>query len=147
MIEVKIKKLDPSAVIPRYAKPGDAGMDLTGIDRKFVDTGKYGYIEYDTGLAMAIPDGYVGLIFPRSSISETGLILANCVGVVDSKYRGSIKCRFKYIPDTELYMPGDRVAQIIILPYPEVQFLETQELDETERGEGGFGSTNNKENV
>lgn len=139
---VNIKKLDEKAIIPSYAKEGDAGMDLTAVSRKFVDEKKFGYVEYDTGLAFAIPDGYVGFIFPRSSISDTGLILANAVGVVDSKYRGSVKCRFKYIPDTALYGEGERCAQIIIIPIPHVTLVEVGELDKTERGEGGFGSTN-----
>lgn len=141
MIEVGVKKLNEKATIPKYAKEGDAGMDLTAVERKFVDEKKYGYIEYDTGLAFEIPDGYVGLIFPRSSVSETGLILANAVGVVDSKYRGSVKCRFKYIPDCELYSVGERVAQMIIMPYPIVKIIEKEQLSETDRGDGGFGST------
>lgn len=141
-MEVGVKKLDKNAVIPQYAKEGDAGLDLTAVSRKFVDEGKYGYIEYDTGLAFEIPEGYVGLLFPRSSVSETGLILANCVGVVDSKYRGSVKCRFKYIPNSNLYNVGERIAQIIILPYPYIKLVEKEQLSETDRGDGGFGSTN-----
>lgn len=142
-MNVKIKKLHPNAVIPSYSKPGDAGLDLTAVGVATVDEGNYGYIEYETGLSMEIPDGYVGLIFPRSSISNTGLILSNSVGVVDSQYRGSIKARFKAVPRTKTYEVGDRVAQIIILPYPQVNFVESDTLTETERGEGGHGSTGN----
>ena len=91
-MEVKIKKLCDSAVIPSYAKPGDAGMDLVATSRIF---DKYGNVEYGTGLAMEIPEGYVGLLFPRSSISKQDLSLANAVGVIDSGYRGEIKFKFK----------------------------------------------------
>lgn len=145
-----LKKLHPDAKIPTYAKPGDAGMDLTAISKNV----ECGFVEYGTGLAIEIPIGYVGLIFPRSSIYKTNLRLSNSVGVIDSGFRGEIK--FKFYADTffaprinvymvdgegEEYQIGDRIGQIIILPYPEVEFEETDELTETERGEGGFGST------
>jgi dUTP pyrophosphatase len=140
-MKVRIKKLHETAVIPKYSKEGDAGLDLTAIDVKTIDNKDHGYIEYNTGLAIEIPEGHVGLIFPRSSISNTGLILANAVGVVDSNYRGPIKCRFKAIPGTIIYSVGDRIAQLIILPIPNIEFEEVKDLPETERGEGGFGST------
>jgi len=139
---VKIKKLDPTAVTPAYAKAGDAAVDLTAISLSKVDKDEFGYLEYGTGLAIEIPEGYVGLIFPRSSISNSGLILTNSVGVIDSGYRGEIKFRFKHIPDTSFYKVGDRIGQLIIMPYPQIEFEEVQELSSTERGEGGFGSTN-----
>lgn len=140
-MKVKIKKLSPSAVIPRYAKIGDAGMDLTAISRSEV-VGNI--ITYGTGLSIEIPEGYVGLIFPRSSIYKQDMYLTNCVGVIDSGYRGEIM--FKYaITEVEqfanLYNVGDRVGQIIILPYPQIEFEEAEELSSTERGEGGYGST------
>lgn len=141
-MRIKIKKLHEDAKIPKYAHSTDAGLDLTAISLEVVDHGEYGYYEYNTGLSMEIPEGYVGLIFPRSSISNTGMILANSVGVVDSAYRGPVKCRFKYIKGTKSYDPGDRVAQLIIMPYPKVEFEEVEEVSTTERGEGGFGSTN-----
>ena len=140
-IEVKVKKLVPEAVIPQYAAPGDAGMDLTAVSHKAVDENAYGYIEYGTGLAVEIPAGYYGMLVPRSSISKTGLILANPPGIIDSGYRGEIKVRFKYIPKTLIYDVGDRVAQLIIMKYPEVSFTEVTELSDTVRGAGGFGST------
>ena len=143
MLTVKIKKLHPNAVIPTYSKPGDAGLDLTAVSVNTVDEGDYGYIEYETGLSIEVPEGHVALMFPRSSISNTGLILANAVGVIDSGYRGAIKARFKAVPRTKIYEVGDRVAQLIILPYPQVNFVESDELSETERGEGGYGSTGN----
>ena len=146
-MKVKIKKLHENAVIPIYAKPGDAGLDLTAISHSVVDEGGFGYVEYQTGLAIEVPDGYVALMFPRSSVSNTGLILANSVGVIDSGYRGEIKCRFKAIPNCKYYENGDRIAQLIIIPYPQIEFEEAEELSETERGEGGYGSTNKKEEV
>ena len=172
-MEVKIKKLCDSAVIPSYAKPGDAGMDLVATSRIF---DKYGNVEYGTGLAMEIPEGYVGLIFARSSIFKQDLSLANAVGVIDSGYRGEIKFKFKptlaYMTfgvatnskgidedsdsfdfvgiagdikkdsiETSIYEIGDRIGQIIILPYPTISFLEVDELSSTERADGGFGHT------
>jgi len=140
--KVKIKKLHPDAVIPQYAKRGDAGMDLVATEV----TDGYGFsVTYGTGLAMEIPEGFVGLVFPRSSIRKYDLSLTNCVGVIDSGYRGEIQATFRKeagIP-SKRYEVGDKIAQMIILPYPSIQFIETDELSDTERGEGGFGSTGN----
>ncbi|HEX8586136.1 MAG TPA: dUTP diphosphatase [Allosphingosinicella sp.] len=141
MLKVKFKKLDEKAVTPSYALQGDAGMDLTATTKKVVDTGSYGYTEFGTGLAMEIPEGYVGLLFPRSSVSKTGHILANSIGVVDSNYRGEVMLRFKTVPHSVEYQVGERVAQIVILPVPQMEFEEVDELDNTDRGNGGFGST------
>ena len=151
MLEVKIKKLHKDAVTPKYETVGSAGMDLTAVSKEY---DKYGNICYDTGLAFEIPENHVGLIFPRSSLSKKDLSLANHVGVIDADYRGSISFKFKptlrkstwsggvYEVDTVCeYDIGDRVAQIVILPYPKVSFVEVEELSETERGDGGFGST------
>lgn len=140
-MNIKIKKLHENAVIPSYAKDGDCGLDLTAINISTVDKGNYGYVEYDTGISVEIPEGYVGLVYPRSSISNSGLILTNSVGVIDQNYRGSIKCRFKAIPNTSIYSVGDRVAQLIIQPMVKVQFELVEELSETNRGDLGFGST------
>jgi len=140
---VNIKKTHPDAKIPTSAKPGDAGMDLTAVSMNKVDQNSFGYLEYDTGLAFEIPEGYVGLLFPRSSISNSGLILSNSVGVLDSGYRASVKFRFKHIPNTAFYQVGDRIGQIIIIPYPQIEFNVVEELSSTERSEGGFGSTGN----
>jgi dUTP pyrophosphatase len=139
MMKVKIKKLHPDAVIPKYAKLGDAGMDLVAISEEWNDTNTM--VTYDTGLSMEIPEGYVGLLFPRSSISKTDLILANSVGVIDSGYRGPIMFKFRYPEEGMVYDVGDRIGQIIIMPYPQVEFEEVEELSTSERGEGGFGST------
>ena len=143
-MNIQIKKLHENAIIPSYSKLGDAGLDLTAISVKTVDKSSYGYIEYDTGLAIEIPNGFVGLIYPRSSISNTGLFLANAVGVIDSNYRGPIKCRFKAIPNTVIYAVGDRVAQLIIQPIQQITFEEVSELSDTNRGDLGFGSSNNQ---
>lgn len=148
-MKVKIKKLVPEAVIPFYAKVGDAGMDLTatsGPESIDTDDGEgFWCLEYQTGLSIEIPTGYVGLIFPRSSISKKDLLLANSVGVIDSGYRGEIKCRFKitgeYEVEESFYKPGDKIAQLLILPYPTIELVEEDELSDSERGEGGFGHT------
>lgn len=142
-MDVKIKKLDPKAVIPSYAKPGDAGMDLTAISLTY-DEDHDSYI-YGTGLAIEIPQGYVGLIFPRSSNRKTEAYMTNHVGVIDSGYRGEIMITYKnrdsYDGTDEPYQVGERVAQLIIMPYPTINLVEVDELSETERGKGGHGST------
>ena len=138
---VKIKKLNDAAVIPTRGTEHSAGMDLTAVSKEVVDNGKHGYVNYGTGLAFAIPEGHVGLLFPRSSISKTGLILSNSCGIIDSDYRGEVTMRFKHIKDTDNYNIGDRIGQLIIVPYPQVTFEEVSELDETVRGAGGYGST------
>lgn len=145
-MKVKIKKLHPDAIIPTYANPGDAGMDLTATGIAFTPS----YIAYKTGLAFEIPEGYVGLLFPRSSNSKKQLLLTNSVGVLDSGYRGEVEFRFKVVGngvtpegDLDTYNVGDRIGQIIILPYPQVTFEEVEELTESERGEEGFGSSGN----
>lgn len=140
---VKIKKLNDAAVIPTRGTEHSAGMDLTAVSKEVVDNGKHGYVNYGTGLAFAIPEGHVGLLFPRSSISKTGLILSNSAGVIDSDYRGEVTMRFKHIKDTDDYNIGDRIGQLIIVPYPQVTFEEVSDLDETVRGTGGYGSTGN----
>jgi dUTP pyrophosphatase len=148
-LKVKIKKEHPDAVIPSYAKAGDAGLDLTAVTK---NKDSMGNIVYDTGLAFEIPKGYVGLLFPRSSNSKKQLLLTNHVGVIDSSYRGSVTLKFAEYDSssssrkwtTELpYNVGDRIGQLIILPYPQIQFEEAEQLSETERGTGGYGHTGN----
>lgn len=139
-MEVKIKKLTSAAVIPTYAKEGDAGMDLTCIETEWDET----ILVCKTGLAVEIPKGYVGLVFPRSSISKTCLMQSNSIGVIDSGYRGEIIVKFKVSGYGKLYAFGERVAQLIIVPFPTISFVEVDELSDSERGEGGFGSTNQK---
>jgi len=140
---VKLKKLSPDATIPTYAKDGDAGMDM--VATKIINE-NLGSITYGTDIAIEIPKGFVGLIFPRSSIRKTNLQLSNSVGVVDSGYRGEIQATFNKIQgidnvERDTYKVGDRICQLIIIPHPPVNFIEVEELNNTERGEGGFGST------
>jgi dUTP pyrophosphatase len=139
---VKIKKLNENAVIPKYAKDGDAGMDLVATS---IISETNTQITYGIGLALEIPDGFVGLVFPRSSIRKTRLQLSNSVGVIDSGYRGELQATFNKINNNSQsendYKIGDRIAQIMIIPYPKIIFREVEELSNTERGDGGFGST------
>jgi len=139
-MKINIKKINPNAVTPTYAKVGDAGMDLVAT-RIISDTTFQ--ITYGTDLAMEIPEGFVGLIFPRSSIRKYELLLTNSVGVIDSGYRGEIQATFKKENglDSLRYKVGDRICQIVIIPHPTIEFEEVNELNNTERGEGGFGST------
>lgn len=172
-MQVKIKKLNDKAVIPSYAKEGDAGMDITATSRVY---DKDGNIVYGTGLAFEIPKGYVGLLFPRSSNAKQDLILSNSVGVLDSGYRGEVLFKFKpasiiynkiagagnsedsdisysshnidspCLLDFRHYEIGDRIGQIVIIPHPEITFKEVDELSDSERGTGGYGSTGKKGN-
>jgi len=140
-MQIKVKRLHIDATIPAYSKPDDAGLDLTAIS---MSRDEHGNITYGTGLAIEIPQGYVGLIYPRSSNSKTDLYLTNHVGVIDSGYRGEIM--FKYRPingilNAKIYHVGDRVGQLIIMPYPQIELVESDELTDSERGDGGFGST------
>ena len=142
-MKVNIKKVHPDAVIPKYAKESDAGLDLVATS---IISETPSQITYGLGIALEIPEGFVGLVFPRSSIRKTRLQLSNSVGVIDSGYRGELQATFNKITTTienqkNDYKVGDRIAQIIILPYPQIQFEEADELSDTERGEGGFGST------
>ena len=139
-MKVGVKKLHPSAVIPKYAKPGDAGLDLTAVE---IINDEGFQVTYKTGLAFEIPLGYVGLIFPRSSVRNYQLDLSNCVGVIDSGYRGEVQFTFNKLAGipSKKYEVGDRVGQMIIMPYPEVSLVEMENLSSTERGEGGFGSS------
>jgi len=139
-MKVKIKKLHPNAVKPKYAKESDAGMDLVATQ---IISETPSQITYGTGLAIEIPDGMVGLVFPRSSIRNTGLTLSNSVGVIDAGYRGEILATFNKngVNPREFYNIGDRIVQIIIVPHPIIQIVEVDELSESSRGIGGFGST------
>ena len=103
---------------------------------------KYGNYVYLTGIALEIPAGFVGLLLPRSSVSKTSMALANSVGVIDSGYRGEIMLKYRQVGDKNpIYRAGDRVGQLMIIPYPKVEFIEADELSTTDRGSGGFGST------
>lgn len=134
-VVVKFRKSKPDAQVPVKATEGAAGWDL------FVQriSGSSCY----TGVHVEIPKGYVGLLFPRSSISKTKLWLANSVGVIDSDFRGEIRLEFyaKDWDEVDGYKKGDRCGQLVVIPQPEVFFVEVEQLSETSRGEGGFGST------
>jgi dUTP pyrophosphatase len=137
-MKIKFKKLNQRASIPSYANEGDAGMDLVATTITRLST----FFEYGTDLSMEIPKGYVGLLFPRSSISNTDHYLRNSVGVIDSGYRGEIKIRMS-IPELykKEYNIGDKIAQLVIIKLPWVDIEEVQELGNTDRGERGFGSS------
>lgn len=137
-VDLKIKKLNTNAVIPHYATDGAACFDLTATE--FASSGFT--ITYKTGLAFEIPQGYVGLLYPRSSVAKSRQILANSVGVIDSDYRGEVMFKFHLLGDSrDIYAVGDRVGQMMIMPIPSVTIIESTNLNNTERGEGGFGST------
>jgi dUTP pyrophosphatase len=141
-MKLKIKKLNNLVPTPKYAHNGDAGLDLVATNRLDTDL----YIEYGTGLCVEIPEGHVGLLFPRSSISKYHLSLANSVGVIDSGYRGEIRARFKRTSSTAhetLYNVGDKIVQLIIIPYPAIELEEVTDFTQTERDAGGFGSSGN----
>lgn len=149
-MEVKFKKLSDKATTPVYAYDGDAGLDLTAVsvNSEINECGQF-VIVYHTGLTLEIPKGYVGLIFPRSSIAKKSLTLTNCVAVIDSNYRGEILLKFKNTTGDSVpavYPIGAKIAQLVIMPYPIVNLIESDELSSTERGEGGFGSSDKETN-
>lgn len=137
---VKVKKLHPKAQIPAPATTGAAGFDLVATSREYdedLEVTKFG-----TGLAFEIPQGFAGLIFPRSSVCKTMHRMANAVGVIDSDYRGEVSAVFDSAgASMDDYVIGDRVAQLVIVPIPAVELIEAETLSETERGAGGYGST------
>lgn len=174
-MKVKFKKLTENAVTPKYSRAGDGALDMVCTSIEFTDQ----YIEYGTGIALEIPEGYVGLLFPRSSVSNLEIILANSVGFIDHNFRGEIKFRFKKIYHTgdemlhteqcelcegegnvrftdddcpacngfgeiemySCYEPGDRIGQLFITEREYVEMEEVEELSDTSRGSGGFGSS------
>lgn len=177
MMKIRVKKLDPEAVLPERAKEGDVGYDLIAIndgEMKYDDYGLLVYIQYKTGLAIDPPEGYYVEIFPRSSITKTGLILGNSIGLVDEGYRGELLLRFKFpntinnnfldgkdlegndliegmletlryryeqSPAKTRYKKGDKIGQLVIRKAIHMDFEEVEELSDTDRSDGGFGST------
>ena len=147
-MEIKFKKLNSNAVAPKLGSATAAGYDLTALSK---ETDSEGNIVYGCGLAFEIPKGYVGLVFPRSSSSKTSLIMANCVGVIDSDYRGEVTAKFRkvykenygiLVHDKEKeYNIGERIMQLVIVRLPQIEYKEVNELSETKRGDGGYGST------
>jgi dUTP pyrophosphatase len=158
MIKLKVKKLATDAKLPHYSRIGDAALDIYCSS---IDTTSEKYIEYGTSIAMEIPEGYLGLLFPRSSITNYDLSLKNSVGVIDENYRGEIKFRMatymspqktfdmfqslsvdgQYELKTETYNIGDRIGQLVIVPKVLVDVKEVEALSETNRNEGGYGSS------
>lgn len=143
-MDVKFKKLHEDAKIPSYAHDTDAGLDLTAVSftQEFDKSNKL-VLVYHTGLAVEIPEGYVGLIFMRSSVSNKSISLTNAVAVIDSGYRGELLLKYKITTDSlpTIYQPGEKIGQLIIIPYPKINPIEAEELSSSDRNEGGFGST------
>lgn len=142
---VKVKKLHPDAVIPKYAYGGDACFDLVAVSRTWNE--HYGFWEYGTGLAFEVPKGYKGSIVPRSSISKYDLVLCNSRGIIDEKYRGEISFRFKVVGnvpplEANIYNIGDRIGQMEFEKVNRVEeFIVVDDLEKTERNDGGYGSS------
>lgn len=145
-MEVKIKKLFSGATLPSYSTEDSAGMDVVAFSK---DDSNPQYTEYGLGWSIEIPKGYVGFIFPRSSVSKYDLDLANAVACIDADFRGEVKLRFRRIKRNlpegvrvcHKYNVGEKIGQLIIMPYPKIELKEVDELSKTVRGEGGFGST------
>ncbi len=139
-MKIKIKKLHPDALMPQYGSDGAACFDLHCVNGAFVCTQEV----FDTGLAFEIPEGHVMLVFSRSGHGfKNDTRLANCVGVIDHDYRGEVKVKLRVDSDLSCLSikAGDRIAQAMVVPYPKVEFDWADELTDTDRGTGGFGST------
>lgn len=145
-MQIKVKRLSSTAVMPTKAHTNDAGLDLTcsDITTEINECGQL-ILVYHTGIAIEIPEGYFALLVPRSSIFKKSITLTNCSGVIDSGYRGEILAKFRTTTDVvpSVYKVGERFAQLLILPVPDVQMIESDTLSDSDRGEGGYGSTGN----
>ena len=142
MIELPIQRLRAEAVIPERAYAGDAGLDLAACERVELAPGERALV--GTGLAVAIPDGYAGFVQPRSGLAARhGLTIVNSPGLVDSGYRGELRVIVLNTDSTEPFVvePGMRIAQLVVLPIPELELVEVDELPASERGVRGFGSS------
>ena len=137
-MKIKVKRLNELAMLPTKAHATDAGFDLYATSRTYDNDNN---VVYGCGLAFEIPEGYMGLVFPRSSNAKKSLLLSNSVGVIDSGYRGEVTAKFKKIYLGKEYKIGERFAQLIVMPIPAVEFEEAEELSESERGVGGYGSS------
>ena len=146
-MEIKITKLREGAKIPTRGSEKAAGYDLYAcLDCESVEIAPHATVKIGTGLALAVPDGYFGAVFARSGLAaKEGLRPANCVGVCDSDYRGEYIVALHNDSETvRTVQNGDRIAQLVIMPFLSAEFLEAESLEETERGAGGFGSTGKK---
>ncbi|HYY64580.1 MAG TPA: dUTP diphosphatase [Gaiellaceae bacterium] len=142
MIELAIQRLRDDAVVPERAYAGDAGLDLAACERAELGPGERAVVA--TGLAVAIPDGYAGFVQPRSGLAARhGISVVNAPGLIDSGYRGEVRVVLLNTDRTEPFVvePGMRIAQLVVLPVPELELVETDELPESERGVRGFGSS------
>ena len=143
-MKIQVKKIKESAVIPTRGSSSAAGYDLYAcVDVDQVLIKPHEAVKIGTGLSIAVPEGYFGAVFARSGLAtKQGLRPANCVGVCDADYRGEyIVALHNDTGETKIIQNGERIAQLVILPFLPVEFEEAAELDETERGSGGFGST------
>lgn len=139
VMKIKYSLHHDLAVAPAYSNSTDGAMDLTATSVSVTDK----YIEYDTGVKILIPSGYVGLLFPRSSISNVALVMANSVGVIDHNYSGTLKLRFRGLGNPAIYQVGDRVGQIMIIERPQIELEKVGDISTLiEIQRGGFGSTN-----
>lgn len=140
-VELQVQRLDPSAVLPSYAHPGDAGLDLTAT--RSVRIGPGARVAVPTGLAVAIPEGWVGLVHPRSGLARRhGVTVANAPGTIDAGYRGEVQVLLINLGEAAVEVAaGDRVAQLLLQQVGRARLVEVADLDETARGTGGFGST------
>jgi dUTP pyrophosphatase len=142
LIELAVQRLRDGAVVPERAYSGDAGLDLAACERVELGPGERGVV--GTGLAVAIPDGYAGFVQPRSGLAARhGLSVVNSPGLVDSGYRGELRVVLLNTDPAERFVvePGMRIAQLVVLPVPELEVLEVDELPASERGVRGFGSS------
>lgn len=143
MLEVPVRRLDPDLALPRYARPGDAGVDLVAAeDVELRPGGGRGLVA--TGIAVAIPRGYAGFIQPRSGLAlHHGITCLNTPGLIDADYRGELKVLLVNTDPDEAFLVrrGERIAQLVVQAVEHVRFTEVDELDDTDRGEGGFGHT------
>ena len=142
-MKVKIKLLHPLAEVPKKAYEHDAGFDLKAVS---VSRDDYGNAVYGTGVSVRIPNGYVGLLFQRSSVAKKSQILSNAVGVVDAGSLGEITFKFRHLVDVRKsaarpYEIGERIGQLIIMPIPSIDFVEVNDLGDSERGTGNYGSS------
>lgn len=137
MLIIKTKKLRENAVMPQRMNVGDAGFDLVATSMR--KDYEHGVVVFGTGLAFELSEGYAMFVYPRSSSYKHHALMANCVGVVDSGYRGEVHVMFRGL-DCE-YEVGDRIAQAVIMPIPSVEYVEAEELSDSERGANGIGST------
>lgn len=145
-MKVNIKKLDPRAIIPAYGSEFAAGADLYACTDGEVTINPRQTVLIPTGVALELPVGYAGLVYARSGLAtKKGLAPANKVGVIDCDYRGEVKVSLHNHSETpQTVSPGERVAQLVITPYVTAEFVLADELSDTARGSGGFGSTGNK---